>query len=186
MLRMNAACSLVFFTAVYSPPLPTAPSANDSSQRCVKNRLHTESSSHGCTSQKKIERDFLFKFQLFQKNGRCGDVSIYIQSPVSSHPQKKPSLVPSFPPSLPSVMFFYISEIQDGHHFILFYFCCSLYKKWGSNFFFFFFFLQLSRGLEGPSRWPKATSPLQELEVGAHRAPYLLVNNIDTVLTLLM
>ena len=38
------------------------------------------------------------------------------------------------------------------------------------------FFLQLSRGPKGPSRWPKATSPLQELEVGAHRAPYLLVN----------
>ena len=32
-----------------------------------------------------------------------------------------------------------------------------------------------SGGPEGPSRWPKATSPLQELEVGARRAPYLLV-----------
>ena len=32
-----------------------------------------------------------------------------------------------------------------------------------------------SGGSEGPSRWPKATSPLQELEVGAHRVPYLLV-----------
>ena len=32
------------------------------------------------------------------------------------------------------------------------------------------FFLQLSR-------WPKATSPLQELEVGTHRVPYLLVYN---------
>ena len=49
-----------------------------------------------------------------------------------------------------------------------------LIKKWGSN-----FFLQLSRGPEGPTRWPKATSPLQELEVGARRAPYLLV--VDTV-----
>ena len=28
------------------------------------------------------------------------------------------------------------------------------------------------------SRWLKATSPLQELEVGAHRAPYLLVHHI--------
>ena len=27
---------------------------------------------------------------------------------------------------------------------------------------------------EGPSRWPKATSPPQVLEVGARRAPYLL------------
>ena len=40
---------------------------------------------------------------------------------------------------------------------------------------FFYFFLQLSRGPEGPSRWPKATSSPQELEVGARRAPYLLV-----------
>ena len=32
-----------------------------------------------------------------------------------------------------------------------------------------------SGGPKGPFRWPKATSPLQELEVGAHRAPYLLV-----------
>ena len=31
---------------------------------------------------------------------------------------------------------------------------------------------------EGPSRWLKATSPPQELEVGAHRAPYLLVDLI--------
>ena len=41
MLRMNAACSLVFFAAAPSPPLP---SANDSSRRCVKSRLHTGSS----------------------------------------------------------------------------------------------------------------------------------------------
>ena len=47
--------------------------------------------------------------------------------------------------------------------------------KWGSN----FFFLQLFRGPEGPSRWLKATSPPQELEVGAHRAPYLLVCNTN-------
>ena len=45
------------------------------------------------------------------------------------------------------------------------------YKKMGSN----FFFLKLSRGPKGPSRWPKATSPLQELEVGVRRVPYLLV-----------
>ena len=32
-----------------------------------------------------------------------------------------------------------------------------------------------SGGPEGPSRWPKATRPPQELEVGACRAPYLLV-----------
>ena len=32
-----------------------------------------------------------------------------------------------------------------------------------------------SGGPEGPSRRPKVTSPPQELEVGAHRAPYLLV-----------
>ena len=30
-------------------------------------------------------------------------------------------------------------------------------------------------GPEGSSRWPKATSPPQELEVGTRRAPYLLV-----------
>ena len=36
----------------------------------------------------------------------------------------------------------------------------------------------LSGGPEGRSRWPKATSPPQELEVGARRAPYLLVFNI--------
>ena len=40
--------------------------------------------------------------------------------------------------------------------------------------------IKLSRGPEGPSRWPKVTSPPQELEVGACRAPYLLVNNIWT------
>ena len=34
------------------------------------------------------------------------------------------------------------------------------------------FFPQLSRGPEGSSRWPKATSPPQELEVGARRVPY--------------
>ena len=33
-----------------------------------------------------------------------------------------------------------------------------------------------SRGPKGPSMWPKATSPPQELEVGAHRALYLLVS----------
>ena len=52
------------------------------------------------------------------------------------------------------------------------------YKKKGVQ----FIFLQLSRGPEGPSRWSKATSPPQELEVGAHRAPYHLViqyNNIQ-------
>ena len=32
-----------------------------------------------------------------------------------------------------------------------------------------------TRWPKGPSRLPKATSPLQELEVGARRAPYLLV-----------
>ena len=32
-----------------------------------------------------------------------------------------------------------------------------------------------SGGPEGPSRWPKATSPPQELEVGGRRPPYLLV-----------
>ena len=42
-------------------------------------------------------------------------------------------------------------------------------EKMGVN----FFFLQLSRGPEGPSRWPKATSPPQELEVGTRRAPYI-------------
>ena len=36
-------------------------------------------------------------------------------------------------------------------------------------------YLQLSIGPEGPSRWPKATSPPQELEVGACRPLYLLV-----------
>ena len=35
--------------------------------------------------------------------------------------------------------------------------------------------IQLSIGPEGPSRWQKATSPPQELEVGARRVPYLLV-----------
>ena len=35
-----------------------------------------------------------------------------------------------------------------------------------------------SGGPEGPSRWPKATSPPQELEVGGRRPPYLLVLNI--------
>ena len=44
-------------------------------------------------------------------------------------------------------------------------------KKLGSN----IFFLQLSRGHKGPSRWRKATSPTQELEVFARRAPYRLV-----------
>ena len=45
------------------------------------------------------------------------------------------------------------------------------YKRMGVH-----FFLQLSRGPKGPSKWPKATSPAQqELEVGARRAPYLLV-----------
>ena len=34
-----------------------------------------------------------------------------------------------------------------------------------------------SGGPEGPNRWQKATSPPQELEVGAHRAPYLLVDH---------
>ena len=53
-------------------------------------------------------------------------------------------------------------------------------KKMGVIFFF-FFFLQLSRGPKGPSRWPKATSPPQELEVGARRAPYLLVGNIYVI-----
>ena len=40
--------------------------------------------------------------------------------------------------------------------------------------------IQLSRGPKGPSRWPKVTSPTQELEVGARRAPYLLVCYINT------
>ena len=55
------------------------------------------------------------------------------------------------------------------------------YKKWGSNFIIFFYSVQeVMRGVGsgGPSRWPKATSPQQELEVGARRAPYLLVVNI--------
>ena len=43
------------------------------------------------------------------------------------------------------------------------------YKKNGSILFNFFIFLQL-----------KATSPPQELEVGAHRAPYLLVTKYST------
>ena len=49
------------------------------------------------------------------------------------------------------------------------------YKKMG-GIFFIFFFTAIQRA-EGPSRWPKATSPPQELEVGAHRVigPYLLV-----------
>ena len=54
---------------------------------------------------------------------------------------------------------------------------------------FFYIFLQLPEvplllpggrgvgfgGPKGPSRWPKVSSPPQELEVGTHRAPYLLV-----------
>ena len=48
------------------------------------------------------------------------------------------------------------------------------YKKNGGP----IFFLQLSRGPKGPSRWLKATSPPQDLEVCARRAPYLLVSNI--------
>ena len=32
-----------------------------------------------------------------------------------------------------------------------------------------------SGGPKGPSRWPKATSPPQELEVGGRKPPYLLV-----------
>ena len=51
------------------------------------------------------------------------------------------------------------------------------------NIFHFFLLLPGGRGVGtrgpfGPSRWPKTTSPLQELEVGACRAPYLLVLNI--------
>ena len=34
---------------------------------------------------------------------------------------------------------------------------------------------------EGSTRWPKATSPPQELDVGAHRALYLLVNNVEDI-----
>ena len=36
-------------------------------------------------------------------------------------------------------------------------------------------------GEEGSTRWPKATSPPQELDVGAHRALYLLVNNVEDI-----
>ena len=36
-------------------------------------------------------------------------------------------------------------------------------------------FYKFTRGPEGPARWPKAMNPLQELEVGACRALYLLV-----------
>ena len=102
-----------------------------------------------------------------------------------ANPHKKPSLVPSFPPSLHHV--FYISKIQDGHTKKKKKYSVqgvggrqqggggigggALYKKLGVQFFFF----QLSRGPKGPSRWLKATSPLQELEVGAHRVLYLLV-----------
>ena len=46
-------------------------------------------------------------------------------------------------------------------------------KKMGSKFIF-NFFTAIQRP-EGLSRWLKATSPPQELEVGARRAPYLLV-----------
>ena len=35
---------------------------------------------------------------------------------------------------------------------------------------------------QGPHQWPKATSPPQELEVGACRAPYLLVFNMGASL----
>ena len=38
-------------------------------------------------------------------------------------------------------------------------------------------------GPEGTSRWPKATSPLQELEVGGHRLPYLLVYEISKMVS---
>ena len=41
-----------------------------------------------------------------------------------------------------------------------------------------------SRGPEGPSRWPKATSPPQELEVGGRRPPYLLVDDTEVNLIL--
>ena len=69
MLRMNAAHSLVFFAATPSPPLP---SANDSSRRSVESRLHTESSSHGCTTRKNDSK------KRFRKTADVGCV----QSPV--------------------------------------------------------------------------------------------------------
>ena len=39
-----------------------------------------------------------------------------------------------------------------------------------------------SGGPKGVTRWPKATSPPQELEVGTRRAPYLLVIHIRLAL----
>ena len=82
MLKMNAACSLVFFAAAPSPSLP---SANDSSWRCIESRLHTESSSHGCTNSTKCLRaTFYSNFNYFRKTA---DVAMWpnifsLQSPV--------------------------------------------------------------------------------------------------------
>ena len=75
MLRMNAAHSLVFFATTPSPPLP---SANDSSRRSVESHLHTESSSHGCTTRKNDSKKRLEK--MFQKNGWCGICIFSLQS----------------------------------------------------------------------------------------------------------
>ena len=53
------------------------------------------------------------------------------------------------------------------------------YKKMGLQFFFYSVQEVMkgvgSGGPKWPSRWPKATSLPQELEIGARRAPYLLV-----------
>ena len=38
---------------------------------------------------------------------------------------------------------------------------------------------KFTRGPKGASRWQKAISPPQELKVGTHRAPYLLVLNTE-------
>ena len=62
-------------------------------------------------------------------------------------------------------------------------------KKMGVNIYIYIYIYLLcargsgvgSGGPEGPSRWPKATSPPQDLEVGPLRAPYLLVSQYNVI-----
>ena len=102
--------------------------------------------------------------------------------PISIHIKNRawsPPFLPSFPPSLHHV--FYISKIKDGQKKNIYSvqgvggrrrvggYRGPPYKKMEVK-------QNSERGRVGGRRWG-GTSPPQELEVGARRAPYLLVAN---------
>ena len=101
--------------------------------------------------------------------------SIICHCPSLSNQNPKPELVPSFPSPLLRHVFFLLRHwyISSAYSNILIDLLDTGFT--GAHVY------KFTRGSEGPSRWPKATSPLQELEVGTRRVQYLLVADIVTL-----